>query len=173
MIPHFLVELGYLVASAFFIVGLKWLGSPATAPRGNRLSSIGMLLAIVITLVDIEILSWTNVLIGMVIGSALGLWMARSVKMTSMPQMVALLNGFGGGASLLVASAEYLKPRLLGEAIATGTGVTIQLSILIGAVTLSGSLIAWAKLQEVMTGRPITWPGQQFFNAVIFLGIVA
>jgi NAD(P) transhydrogenase subunit beta len=173
MIPHFLVELGYLVASAFFIVGLKWLGSPATAPRGNRLSSIGMLLAIVITLVDIEILSWTNVLIGMVIGSALGLWMARSVKMTSMPQMVALLNGFGGGASLLVASAEYLKPRLLGEAIATGTGVTIQLSILIGAVTLSGSLIAWAKLQEVMTGKPITWPGQQFFNAVIFLGIVA
>src|SRR5690606_3649518 len=120
-----------------------------------------------------EILSWTNVLIGMVIGSALGLWMARSVKMTSMPQMVALLNGFGGGASLLVASAEYLKPRLLGEAIATGTGVTIQLSILIGAVTLSGSLIAWAKLQEVMTGKPITWPGQQFFNAVIFLGIVA
>jgi len=171
--PHFLVEIGYLVASAFFIVGLKWLGSPATAPRGNRLSSIGMLLAIVITLVDIQILSWTNVLIGMVIGSALGLWMARAVKMTSMPQMVALLNGFGGGASLLVASAEYLKPRLLGEVIATGTGVTIQLSILIGAVTLSGSLIAWAKLQEVMTGKPITWPGQQFGNALIFLAIVA
>jgi NAD(P) transhydrogenase subunit beta len=173
MIPHFLVEIGYLVASALFIVGLKWLGSPATAPRGNRLSSIGMLLAIVITLVDIEVLSWTNVLIGMVIGSALGLWMARNVKMTSMPQMVALLNGFGGGASLLVGAAEYLKPRLLGEAIAAGTGVTIQLSILIGAVTLSGSLIAWAKLQEVMTGKPITWPGQQFFNALIFLGIAA
>ncbi len=172
MMPHFVAELGYLVASACFIVGLKWLGSPATAPKGNRLSAWGMLIAIVITLLDVQVLSWVNVIVGMLLGGGLGLWLARSVRMTSMPQMVALLNGFGGGASLLVGAAEYLRAESLGVAVDTGTGVTIQLSILIGAVTLSGSLIAWAKLQELMTGKPITWPGQQFGNAVIFAAIV-
>ncbi len=170
--PHFVAELGYLVASAFFIVGLKWLGSPATAPAGNRLSAWGMLLAIVVTLLDARLASWMEVVVGMVVGSGLGLWMARTVQMTSMPQMVALLNGFGGAASLLVGGAEFLKAELAGEVIPTETGVTIQLSILIGAVTLSGSLVAWAKLQEVMTGKPITYPLQKALNAGLFLAVV-
>ena len=170
--PHFVAELGYLVASAFFIVGLKWLGSPATAPAGNRLSAWGMLLAIVVTLLDARLASWMEVVAGMVVGSGLGLWMARPVQMTSMPQMVALLNGFGGAASLLVGGAEFLKAELAGEVIPTETGVTIQLSILIGAVTLSGSLVAWAKLQEVMTGKPITYPLQKALNAGLFLAVV-
>lgn len=170
--PHFVAELGYLVASAFFIVGLKQLGSPATAPAGNRLSAWGMLLAIVITLIDARLASWMEVVAGMVLGGGLGLWMARAVQMTSMPQMVALLNGFGGASSLLVGGAEFLKAELAGEVIPVETGVTIQLSILIGAVTLSGSLVAWAKLQEVMTGKPITFPLQKLLNAGLFATIV-
>jgi NAD(P) transhydrogenase subunit beta len=172
VIPHVVAELGYLVASACFILGLKRLGSPATAPSGNRLSAWGMLLAIVITLVDARLASWIEVVVGMVVGGGLGLWMARAVQMTSMPQMVALLNGFGGAASLLVGGAEFLKAELAGEVIPVETGVTIQLSILIGAVTLSGSLVAWAKLQEVMTGKPITYPLQKLLNAGLFAAIV-
>jgi NAD(P) transhydrogenase subunit beta len=167
-----MAEIGYLIASVCFILGLKRLGSPATAPAGNRLSACGMVLAILITLVRGDILTWTEIAIGMVFGSTVGLWMARSVKMTSMPQMVALLNGFGGAASLLVGGAEFLKAELAGQVIPRDTGVTIQLSILIGAVTVSGSLIAWAKLQEVMSGRAITFPLQKVVNAILFLAIV-
>lgn len=173
MISHTVAEIGYLIASICFIVGLKRLGSPTTAPGGNRLSAYGMALAVLMTLLRGEILSWTEIVIGMVIGSAVGLWMARSVKMTSMPQMVALLNGFGGAASLLVGGAEFLKAELAGHVIPVATGVTIQLSLLIGAVTVSGSVIAWAKLQEVMSGRAITFPMQKAVNALLFLTIMA
>src|SRR3990170_3472579 len=102
-----LIELVYLLAAVLFIVGLKRLSHPATARRGNLMSAFGMLLAIVATLLDQQILSFRLILLGMVIGSALGLWIARAVKMTGMPQMVGILNGFGGGASLLVAAAEW------------------------------------------------------------------
>jgi NAD(P) transhydrogenase subunit beta len=172
VIPHVLAELGYLIASACFIVGLKRLGSPATAPAGNRLSAWGMLIAVVVTLLDTQVVSWTSIVAGLVLGSGIGWWMARTVQMTSMPQLVALLNGFGGAASVLVAGAEFLRSELAGEAIATETGIVIQLSLLIGAVTFSGSLIAWAKLQEVMTGKPITWPGQKLMTGLIAVGIV-
>ena len=111
------------------------------------------------------------VLAGLVVGSALGLYMARTVKMTSMPQMVALLNGFGGGASLLVSGAEFLRAELMGEVVPIDTGVTTQLGILIGAVTLTGSLIAFAKLQELISGKPLTFPGQKTVNALIFVAI--
>ena len=172
MIPHVVAELGYLVASACFIVGLKRLGSPATAPAGNRLSAWGMLIAVVITLLAGGIVSWTGIVAGVVLGGGLGLWMARAVQMTAMPQMVALFNGFGGAASVLVAGAEFLKAELAGETLLASTGTTIQLSILIGAVTFTGSLVAWAKLQEVMTGRPITFPLQKALNALLFLAVV-
>jgi NAD(P) transhydrogenase subunit beta len=172
MIPHVLAELGYLLASAFFIVGLKRLGSPATAPSGNRLSAWGMFLAIVVTLLDANLVSWTEIIVGVVAGGGLGLWMARSVQMTSMPQMVALLNGFGGAASVLVAGAELLKAGTAGEMLPVETGVTVQLSLLIGSVTFSGSMIAWAKLQEVMTGKPITYPMQSVLNALLFLTVL-
>jgi NAD(P) transhydrogenase subunit beta len=168
-----ITQLAYLLAATLFIIGLKWLSSPASAVRGNQLSATGMLIAIVVTLFDRGILSYGIIAAGLVVGSGLGLWMARTVKMTSMPQMVALLNGLGGGASLLVGGAEFLKSELKNEALPLDTSVTVQLSVLIGAVTLTGSLIAWAKLEERMTGKPITFPAQKVLNALVFLVIAA
>ncbi len=165
-------RLVYLVSAVLFIVGLQRLQSPATARRGNAISGIGMLIAIVATLLAADILSPTIIIAGIVVGSALGYWMARTVKMTSMPQMVALLNGFGGVASLLVGGAEFLRSELAGEQIPLDTGITIQLSLLIGAVTFTGSLVAFAKLQELMTGKPITYPGQKTVSALLLLGVV-
>ena len=162
----------YLVAAVLFIVGLKRMSSPVTARAGNRISGVGMLIAIAVTLFDRGIISLEAIVAGVLVGSALGFWMARAVKMTSMPQMVALLNGFGGGSSLLVGGAEFLKAELAGATPPLDGGITTQLSLLIGAVTLSGSLIAWAKLQEVMTGKPITFPWQKTTNAVVFAVIV-
>ncbi len=173
MISPAIERLLYLVAAVLFIVGLKDLQSPATARKGNATSGVGMLIAIVVTLLGLHILSPSAVIAGLLVGSAIGWWMARSVKMTSMPQMVALLNGFGGAASLLVGGAEFLKSELRGEQIPIDTGITIQLTLLIGAVTFTGSMIAWAKLQEVMTGRAITFPAQKTLNALVFLTIVA
>jgi NAD(P) transhydrogenase subunit beta len=170
--PHALEELLYLVAAVCFIIGLRQLASPATAVKGNRLSAIGMLIAIVVTLFSREIVGFGVIIAGVVVGSALGLWMARAVKMTAMPQMVALLNGFGGGASLLVGAAEYLKADGAGVILPPDTAVTIQLSLLIGAVTLTGSLVAFAKLQELMSGRPIVFPGLTALNAALLLAIL-
>jgi NAD(P) transhydrogenase subunit beta len=128
-----------------------------------------MLLAIVVTLLDLGQVNYTVIVAGMVVGGALGLTAALSVQMTAMPQMVALLNGFGGGASMVVGAAEFLRLYQVGDDIATPTVTVMQLSLIIGAVTLSGSIIAFAKLQELMTGRPITYPGQQFVNALLFV----
>jgi NAD(P) transhydrogenase subunit beta len=166
-------QLVYLVAAVLFIIGLQRLQSPATARQGNALSGTGMLIAIVATLLTAEILSPMAIVAGLLLGSAAGFWMARTVAMTSMPQMVALFNGFGGAASLLVGGAEFLRSELRGEQIPLDTGITIQLSVLIGAVTFTGSLIAWAKLQEVMTGKPIVFPGQKTLSALLFLGVVS
>ncbi len=172
MISPAIERLLYLIAAVLFITGLKKLQSPATARQGNAVSGVGMLIAIVVTVLELEMLSPAAMLAGLLVGSAVGFWMARAVKMTSMPQMVALLNGFGGAASLLVGGAEFLRSELRGEQIPVDTGITIQLTLLIGAVTFTGSLIAWAKLQEVMTGKPITFPAQQAFNALVFVAIL-
>ncbi len=172
MIPESIERLLYLVSAGLFIIGIQRLQNPATARMGNRTSGLGMLLAIVVTLLGIDFVSPMVVVAGLIVGSAVGLWMARSVKMTSMPQMVALLNGFGGAASLFVGGAEFLRAELRGEALPVETGLTIQLTLLIGAVTFTGSLIAWAKLQEVMTGRPITFPAQKLLTALLFLAVV-
>ncbi len=173
MMPAGLAPLIYLVSAALFIMGMKRLQSPDTARNGNMMSGIGMLIAIVVTLLDQQILSFQVIIAGVVVGGGLGFWMARSVKMTSMPQMVALLNGFGGGASLLVAGAEFLKADMTGAPLAIETNVTIQLGSLIGSVTLTGSFIAFLKLQELMTGKPVTFPLQKTFNALVFLSILA
>jgi NAD(P) transhydrogenase subunit beta len=171
--PHALEEILYLIAAVCFIIGIKRLSSPATAVGGNRLSAVGMLIAIVVTLLDRSIVGYGVIAAGLVVGSALGLWLARAVKMTAMPQMVALLNGLGGGASLLVGGAEYLKADLLGVALPVDTAITIQLSLLIGAVTLTGSVVAYAKLQELISGRPIVFPGLTALNAVLLVVILA
>ncbi len=173
MIPVVWERLLYLVAAVLFITGLKRLQSPETARQGNRISAVGMLLAILVTLFDAGIVSYTTIAAGMVVGTALGLWLAYTVKMTSMPQMVALLNGFGGGASLLVAVAEYLHSSETGAAVSVDVALTTHLGVLIGAVTLTGSVIAWAKLQEVMSGKPITFPAQKIVNGLVFGVIVA
>ena len=173
MIPHGIAELGYLIASALFIIGLKQLGSPRTAPAGNRLSAWGMLLAVVVTLLDNTIVSWLEIAVGLLVGGTVGWWLAQRIEMTAMPQMVALLNGLGGAASVLVAGAELLRAEQLGVVVATEMSIVIQLSMLIGAVTFTGSLIAWGKLQEVITGRPITFALQQVFNGALALAILA
>ena len=162
-----LAELVYLVAAVCFILGLKWLSSPATAVKGNRVSALGMAIAIVVTLLDRQIVSYQVIAAGLAVGSGLGVWMALRVKMTAMPQMVALLNGFGGGASLLVASGEFLKAEQAGINPPLDTSITTQLALIIGAVTLTGSFIAFAKLQEIMTGRPVTFPFQKSLNALL------
>ncbi len=172
MIPSGIVQLIYLVSAALFILGIKKLQHPDTARQGNTMSGLGMLLAVVITLFHQDIISYQWIITGGVVGAGLGLVMARSVPMTAMPQMVALLNGFGGGASLLVGGAEFLKAEQQGDALLASTNVTIQLGSLIGAVTFTGSVIAFLKLQEWMTGKPVTFPLQKVLSALVLLGII-
>ncbi len=165
-----ITNLVYLLSAALFIFGLKRLSSPKTARRGNQLAMLAMLLAVVITLVGANILNPIHVIVGLVVGSAIGAFAAKKVQMTQMPQMVALFNGFGGGASTLVACSEYFQP---GASFEINVIATIGLSVLIGTVTFTGSLIAFAKLQGLMKGAPITFTGQQFLNAaIVVLAIV-
>ena len=165
----FLSEITYIVASVLFIIGLKRLSSPATARSGNLLGAIGMLLAIVATLFVMEIVGVWAILLGMAIGTGAGVALAYLVRMTAMPQMVALLNGFGGGASTLVAYAEYMRIDNATPGLDIGI---IAFGVLVGALTFSGSLVAWAKLQEVLTGKPITYPLQKTSNLVLLVIVV-
>jgi H+-translocating NAD(P) transhydrogenase subunit beta len=165
------VQLAYLVSATLFVFGLKLLGSPASARKGNALAALAMLIAVVFTLIENRVLNWTGIMVGLIVGSLVGALSARRVKMTAMPQLVGLFNGMGGAASGLVAAAEFY--RVGGVAgIGVQEGVTIVLGTLIGAVTLSGSAIAFAKLQELMTGNPITFPLQRTLNAILFAGLV-
>jgi NAD(P) transhydrogenase subunit beta len=171
----FLAEALYLIAALLFVTGLKKMSRPDTARKGNFISSFGMLLAILGTLIYYNIIDWTYIIGGMIAGSLIGLILAKIVKMTEMPQMVALLNGYGGLASLLVGYAEYnrqfkdvVNPDVI-HSIDLYTSITIFLTVLVGAVTFSGSVIAWAKLKEVMTGKPVLFKGQQFVNATILI----
>lgn len=161
----------YLVASVCFIFGIKKLASPKTARQGNQLSALGMLLAIVVTLVDQRILSFEYIIAGVIIGSLIGAVFALKVQMTGMPQMVGLLNGFGGGASALVAFAEYDRLYLGVGTFEIATTTTIVLSILIGSVTFTGSLIAFGKLQGIVTGKVVKYPLQHPLNALFLLAV--
>ncbi len=165
------VDLADLLAIALFIYGLHELNSPATARRGNRFAMAGMAIALVSILVRTEAVGWPLVLIGVTIGAVVGIVAALRVKMTAMPQMVALYNGAGGGAAALISTVEHSVTY--GGAMNDVLAVSLVLSAIIGSVSFAGSIIAFLKLQEVMTGRPITYPGQQFVNAVVLLGIVA
>jgi NAD(P) transhydrogenase subunit beta len=166
-----LLALSYLVTGVCFIIGLKFLSSPAHAKRGNTLAAVGMLIAVAATCLDQQIVTWPILIGGGVIGAAIGYFSARAVKMTAMPQMVALFNGAGGGAAALVASGEFLKISEFGSATPTDM-VPIVLSVIIGSISFAGSLIAFAKLQELMPGRPLTYTGQQIVNALIALSVV-
>ena len=166
-------RLAYLVTIVTFILALRFLSNPAQARRGNLIGAAGMLLAIVVTWIDIGRTSWWAIVLAMLIGGGFGAVAARRVKMTAMPQMVALFNGVGGGAAALIALAEV--HRVLPE---PGTpkvdiSLAIMLSALIGSISFSGSLVAFAKLQELIGGRPITYAGQQIVNGLLFVGALA
>lgn len=166
------IQLIYLVATAFFIRGLKLLGSPATARKGNQLAAIGMLIGIIVTLFDQQIVSFEWIIAGVLIGSLIGAVLAKKVAMTAMPELVAVFNGFGGGASALVAWGElsrYSDPALMGS---TGL-VTTGLSIFIGALTLTGSFVAFGKLKGFISGNAITFPGLNIINIGSMIGVVA
>jgi NAD(P) transhydrogenase subunit beta len=160
----------YLASAVAFIVGLKRLGAPRTARSGNRIAALGMLAAIMITLVTEDILNWEVVAAGLVVGAVVGAWAAVRVQMTAMPQMVAIFNGLGGVASALVAATEVLESEMTG--IPAETVVTILASILIGSITFTGSFVAFGKLQGIVTGHPLTYPGQQVVNALIVIGLI-
>jgi NAD(P) transhydrogenase subunit beta len=160
----------YLVAAVCFILAFKGLAHPRTAVRGNLIGAVGMLLAIVVTLLDKHILSFGAILGGIVAGGAIGTLLATRVKMTAMPEMVALLNGFGGGASVLVAGGALVEPEAVSEAPQLQMAIATVTSGLIGAVTFFGSLVAFAKLAEIKWVKDVRFGGQQVLNAVLFLG---
>jgi H+-translocating NAD(P) transhydrogenase subunit beta len=168
---NLVTQLAYLVSALLFVVGLKQLSSPATARRGNVMASGAMLLAIVVTLIEQDVLTWTWIALGIIVGSLIGATAARMVKMTSMPEMVGIFNGFGGGASALVAGAEFVRLQPLGP-LPLGPGSTIMLGMLIGAVTFSGSIVAFGKLAGWITGNPVTNKFLQAITALIFVGLL-
>jgi H+-translocating NAD(P) transhydrogenase subunit beta len=168
---NLVTQLAYLVSALLFVVGLKQLSSPATARRGNVMASAAMLLAIVVTLIEQDVLTWTWIGIGIIVGSLIGATAARMVKMTSMPEMVGIFNGFGGGASALVAGAEFIRLQPLG-ALPLGPGSTIMIGMLIGAVTFSGSIVAFGKLSGMITGNPVTNKFIQAITALLFVGLL-
>jgi len=164
-------NLAYVLASVLFILGIKKLSSPKTARTGNTISSIGMLIAIIATMTSFELLDFKLIAIGIIIGAIIGATFAIRIEMTQMPQMVAIFNGFGGGASALVAAAEFFSKYGTSEQTMFLTG-TIILSIFIGTLTLTGSFIAFGKLQGFISGQPIVFSGQQVLNAFIVVALI-
>lgn len=155
----------YLGTAVAFIRGLRLLSSPATARRGNRIAAVGMLVAVLVTVLDRQIVSYGAIGAGILVGTVVGAVVARRVAMTAMPQLVAAFNGFGGGASALVAVVEMLRldtPRIV-------TLVSVTLSVLVGAVTFSGSMIAYGKLADRIPGRRIVLPAQSLVDGIILL----
>jgi len=162
----------YIAASIFFVYGLKMLSKATTARKGNLFSAIGMLIAVVATLILAELdLKW--ILIGGIIGSLIGAAAARLVKMTSMPEMVGLFNGFGGLASLLVGWAEYHTIQADPTSGSLFTLIAVGATVLIGGITFSGSMIAYAKLSEKMSGKPVLFKGQQMINGILLVTTIA
>lgn len=166
------IELTYLLAAVLFILGLKKLSSPATARQGNAIAAVGMLLAIVATLLNQSVLNYEMILLAIVAGSLIGAIAAQKVAMTEMPQMVGIFNGLGGAASALVAIGEFWRRTNAGDAASLDTTLTIILGVLIGGITLTGSLMAFAKLQGLITGTPITFPFQQPVNLALLAGFL-
>ncbi|MCD8502219.1 MAG: NAD(P)(+) transhydrogenase (Re/Si-specific) subunit beta [Bacillaceae bacterium] len=174
MINETLINLLYIVAAILFIFGLKMLGNAKQARKGNLVSAIGMLTAIVAALVSHDVLQWQWVAVGVIAGAIVGALAARMVAMTAMPEMVALFNGFGGAASLLVGWSEYQRYVSANEVMDASlfSLLIIIITILIGGATFTGSIIAWGKLAEKIPSKPIQYPGQQIVNALILALLV-
>src|SRR5881392_4350962 len=163
----------YLATIIAFILALKFLSSPATARRGNWIGAVGMLIAVAVTFAQKSVVSYWEILVGMAIGGAFGAVAARRVEMTAMPQMVALFNGVGGGAAALISLAEFHNLAPDPGTLKTDISASIMLSAIIGSISFAGSMVAFAKLQELIGGRPIVYPLQQVTNALLFAALVA
>lgn len=174
MLNETIINLLYIAAAILFIFGLKMLGNARKARKGNMISAIGMLIAIIAALVSHNVLQWQWVAVGMLAGTIVGAFGARMVAMTAMPEMVALFNGFGGAASLLVGWAEYQRYVSAGQVMTVSvlSLLIISVTILIGGVTFTGSVIAWGKLAEKIPSKPIQYPGQQIVNALILILLI-
>lgn len=172
-----IINLFYLVAALLFVMGIKGLTRPKTAVSGNRMAALGMLVAIVITLLDRQVIHYEVVFAGLALGALIGALMAAKIRMTSMPQMVAILNGLGGGASLGVAAASYLSFMAAGNELSSTTFIVancaVMLAVLIGTVTFSGSAVAFGKLQEILPGQAIGFSGMKFVNLGLLLASLA
>ena len=167
------IAVSYIVAAVLFIFGLKQLSSPSTARAGNRLAAMGMTLALGATLLDRQILSYWSIALGTFIGAVMGIYFARTVQMTAMPQMVALFNGMGGATAALVSVAEFLRLSRSADLVSKGEATSIVLGTIIGAVSFTGSLIAFGKLQELLSGKPLQFPLQRAINALTLIAIFA
>jgi proton-translocating NAD(P)+ transhydrogenase subunit beta len=163
----------YLVTIVTFVLALRFLSSPATARRGNQIGAVGMLIAIVVTFLQDSVVSYWEIAVGMVVGGAFGAIAARKVRMTAMPQMVALFNGVGGGAAALIALAEFHNTAPDPGTLQKDISASIVLSAIIGGISFAGSMVAFAKLQELIGGRPIVYPLQQWVNGLLFAAVVA
>ena len=164
-----LINIAYLIAAVCFIVGLKLLSSPATARRGNQIAALGMAIAVVATLFMPGMNNIWLILVGLAIGAVAAVYPARTVKMTAMPQMVAIFNGMGGATAALVSLVEFQHKADIGR----GEIVSIVLGVIIGSISFAGSMVAFGKLQELISGRPISYPNQQQVNAVIGIAVIA
>ena len=171
--PQVIVNLAYLVAAMMFILGLKGLTHPRTAVRGNLMGAGGMLLAIVVTLLDRAIVSYELIVAGLVVGTAAGIPIALKVPMTAMPELVALFNGLGGGASLLVAGAALIETILVASRFSTQVTVSIAASGIVGAVTFWGSAVAFGKLKGLISEKSISLPGHQFWSGLLAVACLA
>jgi len=168
-----IINLAYVVAAALFILGLKLLSHPDTAKRGNFVSAVGMLVAVVVTLLDQQIMTYEWILLGVVIGGAIGAWKARSVEMTAMPEMVSLFNGFGGAASLLLGWATLSGMSLLSHQSApVFTFITLFFTILVGGITFSGSLVAWGKLSGKISSKAMIFTGLRELSVLHLIAMV-
>jgi NAD(P) transhydrogenase subunit beta len=163
----------YLITIVTFILALRFLSNPATARRGNQIGAAGMLVAIIVTFAQNEVVSYWEIVVGMAVGGTFGAVAARRVHMTAMPQMVALFNGVGGGAAALISLAEFHLHAPDPGTLQWDISTAIMLSAIIGSISFSGSLVAFAKLQELIRGRPIVYPLQQPTNALVFAGVLA
>jgi NAD(P) transhydrogenase subunit beta len=169
----FATQLIYVLAASCFVLGLHLMNTPATARRGNQFSVAGMVIAIVTTLAliihadVISVTGWIVMLVGVLIGGGLGLYAARTVQMTAMPQLVSMFNAVGGGAAALVAIHDYIRLASAVTGVAEATTITTLLDVIIGAVTFSGSIIAAGKLQGVITSAPVTFPGARIVNLLL------
>jgi NAD(P) transhydrogenase subunit beta len=166
------IALAYLVTIIAFILALRFLSSPTTAPLGNRIGALGMLLALGATFAQAHLHHYVSILVVMAVSAPIGAYAARAVKMTAMPQMVALFNGVGGGAAALVALSDFHRAAPEPGRLPTSVSVSIILSALIGSISFAGSMVAFGKLQEIVSGRPIVYPGQKVGNLALLGALV-